>query len=64
MSGWEQLQDFERGIEVARERIIKLLEEHYPQPNDHDFVGCDCDEAGHDWYNKHLIALIKGETNE
>ena len=52
----------QEGAENERERIIKLLEEHTPQPNDHDFVGCESDECPvNQWFHIHLIELIKGE---
>lgn len=55
----------ERDAKVAKateERIIKLLEEHMPNSSDHDFVGCECEYPTNNWYNNHLIALIKGEN--
>lgn len=48
--------------DAERERIIKLLEEHMPNSSDHDFVGCECEYPTNNWYNNHLIALIKGEN--
>lgn len=45
-----------------QKRIIKLLEEHMPNSSDHDFVGCECEYPTNNWYNNHIIALIKGEN--
>lgn len=53
---------WEMSAEDERERIIKLLEEHIPNSSDHDFVGCECEWPTNNWYNDHLIALIKGEN--
>lgn len=52
---------FTAGAKSERERIIKLLEEHMPNSSDHDFVGCECEYPTNNWYNSHIIALIKGE---
>ena len=42
----------EQGVQVERERIIKLLETDC-KPNDHDYInGCNCD----------ITAAIKGEN--
>lgn len=49
------------GTVKERSRIIKLLEEHMPNSSDHDFVGCECEYPTNNWYNNHLVALIKGE---
>ena len=64
MTPGEQTRDFYRkqGAEAERERIIKLLEEHMPNSSDHDFVGCECEYPTNNWYNNHLVALIKGEN--
>ena len=67
MDSWIRNQEevFGRGLNLGqqreKERIIKLLEEHMPNSSDHDFVGCECEYPTNNWYNNHLVALIKGE---
>ena len=63
MNGWRA--GYHNATLAERERIIKLLQEHAPQPNDHDFVGCESDECPvNQWFHIHLIELIKGQQND
>jgi uncharacterized protein (DUF1786 family) len=67
MSDWQTVINWDAGyvagIKVERERIIKLLENHTKIWHKSEKLSCEgCDFEGYDdEFDKHLLALIKGE---
>lgn len=64
LDGVTDLVSFHAGVEVERERIIKLIETHTKIYHKTEKISCSaCKHKGYgdDW-EKHIVALIKGEN--